>query len=170
MSTSTRSRSEIGRANNRKGKNYERHAARYLRGHGWPYAERKPDPGWRSADRTSPDLGDIRGTDRLVWQVKARTDLSSLDIIRILAETAEQAIAAGADYGVLIQRRAGKADPGRWWAWLPVGDLAALVAAGQHGWPAVLDPQLQVPARVELGDLVPLLHAAGYGTPPEVAA
>ncbi|MER7009935.1 hypothetical protein ABT324_00705 [Saccharopolyspora sp. NPDC000359] len=170
MTTTTRSRSEIGRANNRKGKNTERRVvAGYLRESGWPDAERKPDPGWRSTDRACPDLGDIRGTDRLVWQVKDRTDLSGLDIVRILAETAEQAIAAGADYGIVIQRCAGKADPGRWWAWLPVGDLAALVAAGQHDWPAVLDPQLQVPARVELADLVPLLHAAGYGTP-EAAA
>ncbi|MBB5154987.1 hypothetical protein [Saccharopolyspora phatthalungensis] len=158
-----RTRAEIGRANRDKGIRAERDVGRYLRVHGWPEAERKSDNGWRSSDRESADLGDIRGTPRLVWQVKARSDLSTLDITRILAQATEQAVAAGADYGMVVQRRDGKSDPGTWWVWLPVGDLASLVAAGHENWPAVLDRALQAPARLELADLVPLLHAAGYG-------
>ncbi|SFO83269.1 hypothetical protein SAMN05421810_101107 [Amycolatopsis arida] len=132
--------------------------------HGWPAAERKPDNGWRSVDRTSADLGDIRGTPGLVWQVKARNPLSSREIATVLDETAQQAVAAGADYGILVQRRERRADPGTWWAWLPAGDLAALIEAARD--PEVLrvsGPELSVPVRMELADLVPLLRAAGYG-------
>lgn len=73
-------------------------------------------------------------------------------------------MAAGADYGVLVQRRDGKSDPGDWWAWLPAGDLAALIDAART--PDVLraaDPRHVMPVRLELADLLPLLRAAGYG-------
>lgn len=73
-------------------------------------------------------------------------------------------MAAGADYGVLVQRRDGKSDPGDWWAWLPAGDLAALVEAART--PDVVraaDPRHAMPVRLELADLLPLLHAAGFG-------
>lgn len=90
--------------------------------------------------------------------------MSSLDVLGVLAATAEQAVAAAADYGIVVQRRDGKSDPGAWWAWLPVGDIASLIDAARN--PDVLqlaDPTLAMPARMELGDLVPLLRRAGYG-------
>ncbi|WP_052371959.1 hypothetical protein [Amycolatopsis taiwanensis] len=162
--TTARTRAEIGRANREKGIRAERDVGRYLRVHGWPDAERKSDNGWRSSDRVSADLGDIRGTPGLVWQVKARGSLSTLDITGILAETTEQAVAAGADYGVVVQRRDGKSDPGVWWAWLPAADLAALIETVRNPDVAhVSDPTLAMPVRLELANLVTLLHQAGYG-------
>lgn len=87
-----------------------------------------------------------------------------MDILTVLAETTKQAVAAGADYGILVQRRDGKSDPGSWWAWLTVGDLAWLIETSRN--PDVLLPADQLwdkPARMELADLLPLLHRAGYG-------
>ncbi|WP_394360706.1 hypothetical protein [Amycolatopsis sp. SB7-3] len=84
----------------------------------------------------------------------------------ILGQTAEQAVTAGADYGVLVQRRDGKSDPGDWWVWLPAGDLAALIeTARDPEIVQVTDPRHTMPVRLELADLLPLLHAAGYGEP-----
>ncbi|MFK0249254.1 hypothetical protein ACIQUM_31535 [Amycolatopsis azurea] len=84
----------------------------------------------------------------------------------ILGQTTGQAVAAGADYGVLVQRRDGKSDPGDWWVWLPAGDLAALIETSRD--PEIVrvaDPRHTMPVRLELADLLPLLHAAGYGEP-----
>ncbi|MGW5741555.1 hypothetical protein [Amycolatopsis sp. NPDC003861] len=72
-------------------------------------------------------------------------------------------MSAGADFGIVVQRRDGKSDPGAWWAWLPAGDLAALIEFARDP-DAVHAPDARhaVPVRLELADLVPLLHAAGY--------
>ncbi|WP_134663955.1 hypothetical protein [Amycolatopsis sp. CFH S0078] len=159
-----RTRAEIGRANRDKGIRAERDVGRYLRVHGWPDAERKSDNGWKASDRESADLGDIRGTPGLVFQVKARGSLSTREITGILAETTEQAMAAGADYGVVVQRRDGKSDPGVWWAWLPAADVGGLIEAARNPDALyVADPKLGMPVRLELADLVTLLHRAGYG-------
>ncbi|AXB41277.1 MULTISPECIES: hypothetical protein [Amycolatopsis] len=64
----------------------------------------------------------------------------------------------------MVQRRDGKSDPGTWWAWLPAGDLAALIEfARDPDAVQVPNARLAVPVRLELADLLPLLHAAGYG-------
>ena len=73
-------------------------------------------------------------------------------------------MAAGADYGILVQRRVGKSNPGAWWAWLPAGDLAGLIETARNpNAVQIPNARLAVPVRLELADLVPLLHAAGYG-------
>ena len=95
--------------------------------------------------------------------MKARSNLSTLDISTIIEQTAEQAVAAGADFGILVQRRDGKADPGTWWAWLPAGDLAALIEFARDSDAVHAPDRHAVPVRLELADLLPLLHAAGYG-------
>lgn len=143
-----------------KGVRAEQDLARYLRSW-WPSAERKADNGWRSGARESADHGDIRGTGPIVWQVKHRKDFR-LD--SFMSQTAEQATAAGADYGVLVQRRDRVGDPGQWWAWLTVVDVLLMggvalvpVAAGAAA--------LRAPVRTELRHVVALLIAAGYATP-----
>lgn len=151
-----------GRASRRKGHDAERDLAGYLR-QWWPNAERKPDNGWRTGGRTSADHGDIRGTGPIVWQVKHAKDFR---LAPFMAQTAEQATAAGADYGVLVERRDRVGDPGRWWAWLTVSDIGSLLTpdAPLIAW-GVTGETLTAPVRMELRHVVALLVAAGYATP-----
>jgi hypothetical protein len=158
----TRTRAEIGRANRARGIATERDLARYLRCNGWPDAERKPDPGWSTVDRSSLDTGDIRNTPGLCWQAKSAPELTGEKLATAMRQTTDQAVAAGADYGIVVHRRAGKASPGQWWAYLPLGDLAALLT-GQDGL-LIADPVREAPVRLALTHLVQLLRRAGYGT------
>lgn len=159
----TRTRSEIGRANARKGKDTERKVAGYLRDVGFPGAERAVRTGYRTAARDVADPGDITGTPGIVWQVK---DCAREQIDDWLSEAEDQAVATGADLGVLVVRRRGHADPARWWAWLTLNDVGLLLPGRQ------LIPlrQARFPVRMELGHLVPMLHTAGYGSSEEAAA
>lgn len=154
-------RAQIGATNRNKGAQAERDVARYLRGHGWPAAERKIDPGWRSRDRASADLGDIRCTPGLTWQVRYLRDMTDRVVEYSLTEAEEQATAAGTDYAILVQRRPGKADPGHWWAWVRVLDLAVLTFGPQI---TVRRREHHHPVRLQLAHLVDLLRINGYGT------
>lgn len=148
--------SQRGKSNRRKGLDAERAVARYLRTVGFPGAERAVRTGYTGADRSVADPGDITGVPGIVWQVKsvAREDLAGW-----MSEVEEQATAANADLGVLIQRRPGKADPARWWAWVQIVDIGFL-----FGGRSIMHRHRRYPVRMELGHLVPLLHQAGYGT------
>lgn len=156
--TTPRTHADIGRANSRKGKEAERNVARYLRAHGFPHAERAVRTGYTTDTRAVSDPGDITGTPGLVWQVK---DQEREHVEHWMLQTEGQADSANADLGLLIVRRRGKAEPGRWWAWLPIIDLTWL-ATGSYDAVRALGRRTRL-ARVELGDLVPLLLAAGYG-------
>jgi hypothetical protein len=162
MTTATATASARGRANRRKGHDTERQLARWFRTQGWPGAERAVRTGFTAADRAVADPGDITGMPGLVVQAKyvAREQIDSW-----MAETEQQRAAAGADYGLLVVRRTGRADPGQWWVWLPLRGLTR-IATGL-GVPA---PHGDTPVRLELGHLVPLLRDAGYGTTPAEVA
>lgn len=153
--------SERGRSNRRRGLDAERAVARYLRTVGFPQAERAVRTGFNAGGREVADPGDIAGVPGVVWQVK---NTVREDIAGWMAETEQQRQGAQADLGVLVVRRAGKADPGRWWAWIYACDLAYLATTAAGG------AKTGFPVRVELGHLVPLLIAAGYGTSEEAAA
>src|SRR5690606_36898147 len=99
---------------------------RYLRGAGWPHAERRALTGAR-------DLGDVTGTPGIVWEVKARKALiSDREIAEWMDETETERVNADAEIGVLVVRRAGvgEGNAGRWWAYLPAGTLARLATEG----------------------------------------
>lgn len=149
-----------GRANGERGKRAERDLVAWLRAHGWPGAERTVRTGHRVRGRVSADRGDIDGTPALVWQVKDILERDHCRIPQWLAETEAQRVAAGADYGLLVIKRRGHADPGDWWLWLPLGDLMheALSWATHH--PRDL---YAVPVRLTVRDAAPILHHAGYG-------
>lgn len=169
MTTATAS--ARARYSREKGATAERHLVAWLRTHGWPGAERAIRTGYRTADRISADPGDVTGTPGLVWQVKHRADFEQDAVFAAcLAETEQQRAAARADFGLLVQRRPGMADPGRWWVWLHVVDLLRLhwLPDLAPTVPAPTQDYLQVPMRLELAGLVPLLHTAGYGTPSTV--
>jgi hypothetical protein len=160
-----------GRANREKGAVAERHLVGWLRTHGWPHADRAVRAGYRTADRTVTDPGDVTGTPNLVWQMKYTSRFEQPAFLTAcLAETEQQRAAARADLGLLVQRRTGVSDPGRWWVWLHLVDVFRLHWLPELAptIPAPTQDYLEVPVRMELADLVPLLHAAGYGTPAEV--
>lgn len=146
--------------------------ARYLAANGFPHAERR-------TLRGREDAGDITGTPGVCWEVKVRKQPPGDDqIAGWMVDTEVERGNAGADFGVLIVRRPGYSETraDRWWAYLPVRDLAAVFAfsAGQpRPTPAPLGIRGNfaylafMPARMLLGDAVRLLRAAGYGEPLE---
>lgn len=154
-----RSRSQIAKANNSKGKERERRVVNYLRESGFPGAERTIRTGYRNSGREFCDRGDIDGTPGIGWQIKAVAEREWYRVPQFMADAEKQADAAGADLGILVIVRTGHASPGEWWAHVWFDDLVTLVSAGASG------RHLHVPVRLELRHLVPLLRVAGYGTP-----
>lgn len=147
--------------------------ARYLQANGWPHAERR-------ALRGREDAGDIAGTPGVCWEVKAyKRPPGDEQITGWMLDTECERGNAGADFGVLVVRRPGYSQTRaeRWWAYLPVQDVAAIVALGaQQPRPMPAPVGIRghfaygafAPARLLLGDVVALLRAAGYGEPLEV--
>lgn len=128
---------------------------RYLAATGWPNAERRALHG-------STDLGDITGTPGLVWEVKggeAAKTASDGQIAAWLAETEAERSNANAVYGFLIVARARK-NVRDWWAVLPADALAHLLTS------TTASPDLGVPARLTLSDLVWLLRAQRWTDEP----
>jgi hypothetical protein len=133
------------------------------------------------AGRASRDQGDVTGTPGVAWQVKTTTANAEPMVRKWLAETEDQRLAAGADLGVLVVKRVGAADAGRWWAHLRLDALGAVLARITGPLPAAgpvarLAPLGAVtvrlgpcatPVRLELSVAVDLLRHAGYGSPPE---
>jgi hypothetical protein len=114
-----------------------------------------------TATRSSADPGDVTGTPGLVWQMKytARFEWPAVFAAN-LAETEAQRAAAGADHGLLVQRRSGTADVGKWWVHV-TGRTFAVLLTGQEA------PEFDCVARVTLAEFALLLRRAGYGTPLE---
>jgi hypothetical protein len=166
----TATASARGRANRNKGATAERDLVRWLRDHGWPGAERYVRTGYRTATRTSADPGDVTGTPGLAWQVKNRADFDKPSVLAAcLAETEQQRAAENADFGLLVQRRPNYPIPADWWVWLGVLDLHRLLTPSHRNPLSAGANPHGAPLRMSLGGLVPLLHAAGYGTGPEAA-
>jgi hypothetical protein len=156
-----RTRSQIAKANLAKGKAGERDVVNYLRVHGFPGAERTVRTGYRVKGRESVDRGDIDGTPGLCWQVKYIAEREWWRIPGYLRDTQDQAAAAGADFGILVIRRAGHGHPSEWWAHTYLRDLVDLLDI-HHDHP---DVDTRFPVRFELQHLIPILRNAGYGTP-----
>ena len=157
--TTTRTRSQIGRSSRNKGATVERQLAAWLRGHGWPHAERGRNNGFATAARSRGDGYDIDGCPGLLFDAKSTTDRPWL-VPAWLRELADDADERGL-LPILVVKQAGHTDPGRWWAWLLVSDLYRAV----YRDPAERFAE-RVPMCLELGHLAPLLHAAGYGEAP----
>lgn len=147
------------RASRNRGITAERALVRYLRDNGFAGAERAVRTGYRTPDRISADPGDITGTPGLVWSVK---DCATERITTWFDELEHMRNAVTADVGLLVVKRRGHANPGEWWCWLWLGDLAALLTASDVVIPRELAWTL-APARLELADVVGLLRRGGYG-------
>lgn len=165
--TAAKTPSQRGAANRRRGHQAERDLAKWLRANGFPHAERAVRTGWATKDRASADPGDITGTPGIVWSVK---DVAAENITGWMTELDAMVTGAKADLGLLVHKRRGHADPGRWWCWGEFGDLFILcVAMPYGGMPCVgeLDAAYHFPTRMELRHVAVLLRAAGYGSPSE---
>ena len=154
--TAARTPQQVGASNRRRGHDAERAVARYLRGTGFQHAERAVRTGFRTLDRVSQDPGDITGCPGIVWSVKdCAAERIGAWMVELTAMGDPDAL------HLLVQRRRGHADPGRWWCWMDLAAASLLLDGATFG------PQL---VRMELGDVVALLRLRGYGEPEQVGA
>ncbi len=113
---------QSGAGRRRKGADAELALVRYLQANGFPYAERRGG-GFGGAD--------VVGPPGITWESKAQAGAR----LATWADQTEAARAAAGDtYGVLIAKRAGTTDVGRWFAVLPMAQFVALLA--EAGWAA----------------------------------
>lgn len=131
----TRTRKQAGAYARTKGAQAERDLAQFLRRWGWESAERVEKTGYRTAERVYADQGDVTGVPGVRFQVKYYSGSpSDAQIDEWLSQTQDQAAHAGERLGVLVVRRHGKTDPGRWWAWLTVSGLAEIMDSPNQGF------------------------------------
>lgn len=100
----------------------------FLRGHGWPQAERRALNG-------AVDRGDITGTPGVVWEVKYAGTV--MKIGPWLQETHTERLNAVAAYGVLVVKPSGLGvtKVGSWYAVMTDGDFGRLMSqASQLAW------------------------------------
>ena len=136
--------------------------AKYLKAHGWPYAERRSLNG-------ALDRGDIAGTPGIVWEIKAGAaamNASDAQIDAWLRETETERLNDGADIGILVTKRRGVSGTraGEWWAVLDGGVFGDLVYEPEPG-AKPFSRTLGIPVRVHLANVVQLLRESGFGDP-----
>lgn len=158
------------------GKETERRVARYFRERGWAGAERMVRTGFRNGAREVQDQGDLTGIPGICVQVKslrskdkrhAGSDPNAameLMVSTWLDETEQQREAARAALGILVVRRWTTPDPARWWCFLDLSELAALLD-GTLGMARDTGAHrlATVPVRLELQAVVDILTAQGWG-------
>lgn len=158
----------------RKGTAAESALVAWFRLHGFPFADRQPLRGNR-------DQGDIALCPGVVVEVKNHAGAPALGAPgpKVLAAWLTQAETertnADADLCPLVVKRAGTNDPGRWFAYLPLEDLAQLplndIARPYEDLtqrPYWSHTSLgRLPACVDVTTLARLLRTGGYGTPTE---
>lgn len=133
-----------------KGLTAERDLANYLKAQGWPEARRSVVTGTFARQ----DSGDIEGLPGLCVQVKnLATGLSGKLLHATWHQTQAQAEELTRQRGhwcapLIVEKRAGSADPGRWWCHLS-SRFYVRVITGR--WMLVTNLHL---VRVELGDIV----------------
>lgn len=154
MTASVKTASQRGAANRRKGASAELAVVKYLRIVGFGGAERAVRTGYRTSTRTAADPGDITGTPGIVWSVK---DVATEQLTKWFDELDRMDARAG-DVRLLVHKRRGHADPGRWWCFMQLATLAHLIDDAVFGAGG-----FSVPVRMELGHVIPHLRAAGYG-------
>ena len=156
-----------GATSRRKGATAEVALANYLQTHGWPEARRAVITGYRNHHTEVADPGDIRGTPGIVWSMKnVARDQVDRHIDQWMAEL-DNMNGLGDHLGglpLLVVKRAGHANPARWWCYLRLRWLDELRGIQ----PDRLDAE-QHPVRLELATIVELLNHAGYTRPLEAS-
>ncbi len=100
-----------------KGTAAETSVVKFLKEHGFMYAERRALHG-------TNDKGDITGCGPVVFEVKNH---KSLDLAGWLKELEEEVINADADLGVVVAKKRGTTNAGDWYAVMPFKDLVWLL-------------------------------------------
>lgn len=146
-----------------KGTAAETAVTRWARDNGFPHADRQPLRGGR-------DQGDITLTPGVIAEVKAYRLPTGVpthgQLTEWMRQTEVEQENARADVGVLIVKRPGTADPGRWFAYVTAWTLAELIYAGRTS-EAGTSPANTAPVCLTLASLTALLRAAGWGRPLE---
>ena len=102
-----------------KGTLAERAVVDYLRANGFPDAERRALEG-------ANDRGDVAGLPYTVLEVKNH---AALDLAGWLNELMREMDNARAEYGTVVAKRRGHADPAQWYAILPFEVWVAMLRA-----------------------------------------
>lgn len=158
MTAATRTPSQRGSSNRRKGHTAERDVARWLRVVGYPDAERAVVTGGTITGldggivRLRADPGDVAGVPFIVSVKDCAAEqvdkwMAELDAMRHLNGNLSAA-------RLLVHKRRGKADPARWWCWMTLAQAAHL-AGGQS--------VSQAPVRMEFAAALVLLAESGVG-------
>ena len=113
-----RTDAQVGASNRRRGKDTERKAATYLAAHGLGNGRRN----LAGYARDHGDIGPVVDRDGDLWtvEVKGWQDPTPGKVEAAAREAAREAEHAGVPLWVLVVRRPGCADVGRWWAHLPL--------------------------------------------------
>lgn len=144
-----------GRSNRNRGNLAERAVAKYLRLNGFPHAERAVRTGFTTTNRTVADPGDITGCLCMVISVKdAQVERLTQWLTELDAMDDREVPAGDEPARLLVHKRPGHADPSRWWCWMRAHTFTDLFNT---------ETAFVFPVRVELGDAVMALRAAGYG-------
>ena len=114
----------VASPNKRKGDRAELDSSAWFQVNGWPNADRSLGAGRRE------DRGDLTGIRRFCVQVK---DHAQFRINTWIPEMLEQKRRSGAEFGVLLLKRRGTSDVGRWYAVLEVEDLNRLMIEAEKG-------------------------------------
>lgn len=132
-----------------KGLKGERDIANYLRRFPeWPEARRRVAAGWSNGKSEHQDEGDLIGTDPFCVQSKALArPLTGKLLTDTWRETVTQAVANNL-HPIIVEKRTGTADVGRWWAHLGCRLYVQLLTGRPQ---LVLADHL---VRVELGDII----------------
>lgn len=117
--------------NRDKGNKFERDLARYFREHGVTDAERRVVTGFRTAQRVSADLGDLRDIPGICIQAKNMAGsrprgLMGQELADIMAETDAQCAAANEALWLVIEKRKGHQDIGMSWCHFAANMYAGL--------------------------------------------
>jgi hypothetical protein len=105
-----------------KGTAAETAVVKYLREHGFPYAERRALTG-------TNDQGDITGCGPVVFEVKNH---KALDFAGWLKELAVEIDNANAETGCVVAKKRGTTNPGEWYAVLPFELFIALLKEADY--------------------------------------
>lgn len=150
-----------GATSRRKGATAEVALANYLQRVGWPEAKRAIVTGYRNRYLDVADPGDIRGTPGIVWSVKNYAEAQVNKHISLWLDELDRMNGLGDQLGgvaLLVVKRAGQADPARWWCYLRLHWLDALRGLD-------CDDCEEHAVRLELATVVELLAHAGYTRP-----
>lgn len=143
-----------------KGTAVETAVARYAQEHGFPWAQRLALRGNQDAGDVSLLPGQAAIIECKAHAVGASGQPAAAHLRTWLSETETERVNAGADVALLVVKRSGTTDPGRWWCYLRIRALVTLIRGSE------LDTMVSDgPVCLALSEALTLLRAAGYGDP-----